>query len=201
MHCLEFNLPRSKSFRSTIPGAPPRLARLGARISVRGILSWLCFVVAPLCHASSEHVRSRSFNGVTAAFEIKGSVIRIGEDLRVVVLYQNTGHRTVNFHFFQADEKAEIYPKGKSKPLFNVFLGEPQYSDVTLKPGGSARFEELFNLKGWPDLVPGDYEIRFFYHLGLLFDESLAESYRKKYPVEYDLVPWEVRRHSFTITK
>jgi hypothetical protein len=201
MHCLEFNLLRSKSFRPAIPDAPSRLARLGTRISVIGILSCLCFVVAGLCHASSEHVRSRSFDGVTAAFEIKDFVIRIGEDLKVVAVYRNTGHRTVNFHFFQADQDTELYPKGKSKQLVNVFVGEPHYSDVILKPGESARFEETFNLKGWPDLVPGDYEIRFFYHLGLLFDDSLAKRYRKKYHVEHNVVPWEDRRHAFTITK
>jgi hypothetical protein len=151
--------------------------------------------------SASEPTLSRSFSGIVATFRIKNSVIKLGEDLKIVVVYRNVSHRTVNFHFFQADEKAELYLKGSRQPLVNVFTGEPQYSDVILKPGESARFEEVFNLKGWPDLVAGNYEIRFHYHLALLFDKSLAEKYRRKYPVEYDLVPWEDRRHLFTITK
>jgi hypothetical protein len=198
VHLFRFDWLYRKRLRTTTPA---RRARSGARISVRGVAACVCFVTAPFCQGSSKHVRSRSFNGVTAAFEIKDSTIRIGEDLKVAVVYRNTGHRTVSFHFFQTDQDAKLYSKGKREPLVNVFVGEPQYSDVTLKPGESARFEEIFNLKGWPDLVPGNYEIRFYYHLGLLLDESLAKSYRKKYHVEHNVVPWEDRRHSFVITK
>lgn len=184
-----------------IPKALLRLARFGVMLSVNKFLSCICLFAVPSCHTASTSSGPRSFNGVTASFEIKDSVIRVGENLTVRVVYQNTGDRTVKFHFFEADEKAELYAKGRRQPLVNIFTGEPQYFDVILKPGESARFEEVFDLKGWPDLVPGDYEIRFYYHLALLFDKSLAEIYRKKYPVEYDLVPWEDRTHSFTITK
>jgi hypothetical protein len=151
--------------------------------------------------ASPEVPRSRSFNGITAAFEIKNSIIRIGEDLKVVVVYRNISSRTVNFRFAHLDGEAKLYQKGKKKPVIGGFVGEFPYREVTLNPGESFRFEDMFNMKGWPDLPPGDYEIRFSYHLGLLIDDSLAKEYQAKYPHDGYVVPWSERRYAFTITK
>jgi hypothetical protein len=151
--------------------------------------------------SASPRAQSRSFNGVTAIFEIKNFIIRSGEDLKIVVVYRNTSSRTVSFRFGHLDEDAEIYEIGKSKPIVGGYVGEFPFMEVTLKPGESHRFEDQFSMKGWPNLRPGDYEIRFCYDLGLLSDESLMKEYQAKYPHEGYVVPWSDRRYSFTLVK
>src|SRR5437868_3048091 len=59
----------------------------------------------------------RSFNGVTANFEITNPLIKKGEDLKLVVVYHNAGPRAVTFRFFPAEEDAKLYRKGESKPI------------------------------------------------------------------------------------
>lgn len=201
MHLLTSRLLFFKRSWLMIRKALLSLARRDATRPINGLLSCICLFAIPSCPAAPAPSSSRSFNGVTAAFEIKNPVVKSGDNLTVGVVYHNTGNQTVKFHFFKTDENAELYVRGSRLRLVNIFQGEPQFSDVILKPGENARGEEVFNLKGWRNLNPGSYEIRFYYRLGLLFDKSLAETYRKKYPVEDDLVAWEDRTHSFTIIK
>src|SRR5437588_13021321 len=175
----------------TVTGGPSRAIGFGARISSIGLMVCLLFVATALPGmASPELARSRSFNGITATFEIKNPIIKLGEDLKIVVVYRNTSSRTVHFRFFHLDEDADLYRKGKRKPIIGGFVGEPQALRVTLSPGESFRFEDIFNMKKWPDLPPGDYEIHFSYHLGLLSDESLVKKYQAKYPHDGYVVPW-----------
>ena len=121
--------------------------------------------------------------------------------MKVVVVYRNMSGRTVNFRFAHLDEEAELYQKGKTKPIIGGFSGEAPYATITLNPGESYRFEDLLNMKGWPNLPPADYEIRFSYNLNLLFDESLIEKYQAKYPHDGYVVPWNEHRYAFTLIK
>ena len=97
-----------------------------------------------------EPAKSRSFNGITAAFQIKNPVIKIGEDLKVVVEYRNVSIRKVNFRFFHLDERVELYPKGEAKPIIGGFVGEAPHAEVTLNPGESYSFEDVINMKVGP---------------------------------------------------
>jgi hypothetical protein len=171
------------------------------RIAMTITVGCLLLLAAVLGFASEGGTDSRSFNGVTATFEIKTPVVKIGEDLRIVVVYRNVSDQTVSFRFFHLDEDGEIYPKGKTKPVIGGFVGEPQYQEVTLKPGEKLRFEDAFDMKGWVNLRPGAYEVRFFYHLGLLPDESRVKEYLKRYPHDGNVVPWDDRRYAFSLVE
>jgi hypothetical protein len=159
----------------------------------------LLFVALFVGSAASESIQARSFNGVTATFTIKNPVIRIGENLKVVVVYRNTSDRTVKFRFAHLDAEAELYPKGKSKSIIGGNIGEMPFAEVTLGPGDSFPVEDEVNMKGWPQLKPGDYEIQFFYHLGLLPDSALIKHYQAIYPHDHYVVPWSDRRYGFRL--
>ena len=154
-----------------------------------------------LTTSASEPPHSRSFNGVVASFHIQNPVVKPGDELTVAVVYRNTGAATVTFRFLQADEDAEVYRRGSQEQILKGCVGEPAPSNVTLGPGKSARFEQTFSWQCWDQLRPGDYEVRFCYHLGLLADESERENYQRKYPHDGYVVPWEDSRHRFTVTK
>jgi hypothetical protein len=157
--------------------------------------------ILSLAASASEPLRSRSFHGVVASFHIQNPVVRPGDELTVAVVYRNTGTETVTFRFLQADEDAEVYRKGSRQEILKGCVGEPAPSKVTLGPGKSARFEQTFPWQCWGHLRPGDYELRFCYHLGLLADESEREKYRQKYPHDGYVVPWSDQRYQFTIAK
>jgi hypothetical protein len=192
----------SCAIRSARPAGQRFLgSQFAASVSGRGIIACLLLIVAPLCRAASEPIQSRSFNGITAAFEIKNPIIRIGEDLKILVVYRNTSSRSVSFRFSHLDWDAELYQKGKTKPIIGGFVGEAPYREITLDPGESFRFEDVINMKGWPNLSAGNYEIRFCYHLSLLSEDSLIKECQEKYPHDGYVVPWSERRYPFTLIK
>jgi hypothetical protein len=145
--------------------------------------------------------QSRTFNDVGATFHIKTPVVKLSENLKVEVIYSNTGKAAVTFRYSYADVDAEIYRKGAKEPLLRGCIGEYPFFEVTLKPLQSVRLEETIYLHCWDALAPGHYEIRFYYHLGLLRDESLAKKYQRMYPHDFYVVAWEDRRHPFRIAK
>lgn len=166
---------------------------------------WAAVVIGAILAATfgtnSLGATARSFNGVVASFTIENPRVKLGENLKVKVVYRNVGHNPVEFRVYVADENAELYRKGIARPLVNIYNGEAQYDDLHLQPGESRVFEEVFDLRGWRDVTPGDYEVQFCYNLALLFDESLANTYRQKYHIDGYVIPWEERRHSFTVLK
>ena len=157
--------------------------------------------VLTLSTDASESTQSRTFNDVAATFQIETPVVKAGENLKVEVIYSNTGNETVIFRYFYADVDAEIYRKGAKEPLLRACIGEYPFSETTLRPFQSVRVEDTVYLHCWDQLVPGRYEIRFHYHLGLLRNETLAQKYQRMYPHNFYVVAWEDRRHSFTITE
>src|ERR1700730_16076904 len=88
-----------------------------ARMSGHRIIACFLLAVAPLCRAASEPIQSRSFNRITAAFEIKNPIVKTGDDLKVHVVYRNTSSRLVKFRFSHLDEDIEVYKKGKKEPI------------------------------------------------------------------------------------
>jgi len=172
-----------------------------AKISRAAIVACLLLNGASMSVAVTKAMHSRVFNGVIADFKIKSPIIRIGEDLKVDVAYQNTKDRIVAFRFSHLDEDIELYSKGSQKPIIGGFVGEAPYAEVRLKPGESFRFVDTINMKGWPDLPPGEYEVRFAYHLGLLSDDALIKRYQAIYPHNHYVVPWSERRYGFRLVK
>lgn len=177
------------------------LIQLGTRFVREIITGSILFVATASEGASMESAESRSFNGVTATFEIKNPVLKVGEDLRINVTYRNESRRTVNFRYLHLEVDVEFYEKGKMKPLIGGSVGEPAPQEVTLEPGKSLVFEDVVYTKRWDNLVPGAYEVRFSYHLGLLLDKSLQKKYLKTYPHTGYVVPWNDRRYAFTLVK
>jgi hypothetical protein len=152
-------------------------------------------------NATGSGHEARSFQGVVASFRVKDRVIKLGDKLTVITVYRNIGTETVTFRFFGPDVDAEIYEKGEREPLLRGCIGTPAPQKVVLQPSESVRFEEPAHLPCWSDLTPGDFEIQFHYHLGLLRDESLQKKYLQMYPHDGYVVAWEDRRHQFTIVK
>lgn len=167
---------------------------------LKGLVIYFCCIAAVSGETSPGPARARSFNGVVAEFRIKDPVIKMGEDLRLIVQYKNTGSKPVTFRFFAPDVDGQLYRRGEREPIIGGYVGEFASTKVTLQAGASAQFDEVFNLRGWR-LTPGDYEVRFYYHLALLDNAKLAQKYKNKYPHDFNVVPWEDRRHQFTITK
>ena len=126
-------------------------------------------------------------------------MIKRGGKLKVVTVYHNAGSMTVRFPFM-ADPShfSEIFRKGERNPVTGYYFGSPAVQEVTLKPSESVEFEEEVDLRAYEDLSPGDYEIQFRFHLGMLPEEK-----RKKYLEENTddglVVPWSDQRYQFTI--
>ena len=161
------------------------------------VVAWILSLSAN----ASEPTQSRIFNGVAASFRIETPVVRLGQNLKVEVIYTNTGKDIVNFRYGFAEVDAEIYLKGAKDPLLRGCIGEYPMFETRLKPFQSVRLEETMYLQCWDDLAPGRYEIRFHYHLGLLRDEALAQKYQRMYPHNFCVVAWEERKHAFRIAK
>ena len=160
----------------------------------------IAYLIMAVASNAAESGGSRSFEGVIAAFRIKEPIIKPGENLKVVTVYQNTTSTAVNFRYLLLTEDAEIFRKDEREPLQHGCVGEPAVQEGTLKPLETVEFEEEVYLKCWDHLTPGDYEIRFCYHLGVL-PEEIQEKYLKKYPHDGLVVPWSDRRYRFTIAK
>ena len=167
-------------------------------LSTKLLLGCLALTLPMVASAEPKPEQSRSFEGVTATFEIQNPVLRQREDLKVVVVYENRGDRTIKFRFFPVDNDVRIYRKGENKRIAG-FPGELPISEVTLRPGERISLEDIVHLKEWPDLPPGDYEIRFFYHLGGWLDEAIVQKYQAKYPHEEYVVPWNDRAYGFAL--
>lgn len=197
MNVAGVNLPR---YPTGVLRSAPRMKQI-SRSLAGGFIIYLLLIGAARCGATPESLQSRSFNGVVASFRIKNPIISVGEDLKIIVVYRNTGTRAVKFRFYQVDEWVELFRKGENESIAGGFVGEPQFEEVTIKPGKSVRVEQTFNMKGWPYLAAGKYEIRFFYHLGLLFDESLIKQYQAKYPHPGYVVAWSNRRYPFRLSR
>ncbi len=119
------------------------------------LVACLLFVATVLPgFAATKPPRSRFFNGVTASFEIKNPIVRLGEELKVVVGYRNGSNRTVRFRFSHLDFEAELYKKGKRKAIIGGYVGEAPYREISLSPGETFRTEDVFSLNGWPTCSP-----------------------------------------------
>jgi hypothetical protein len=171
---------------------------------LRAITRFIAFQALAIVVSAETGTRleeSRSFEGVTAAFEVKTPVVKLGEDLKVTVVYSNDSAYNVRFRFFPVQEDAELYRKGDREAIIGGFSGEPHFDEVILKPGEKFQVDDSILMRAWHDLVPGNYEIRFCYHLGLFEDEMLRKKYQSIYPHDQYVVPWNDRKYQFTLVK
>jgi hypothetical protein len=125
------------------------------------------FVCSNLAEARRPFRQPASFNGVSAMIVLQNSVVRTGEPLKVEFSLRNASSRPVTFRFMPLAEDAEVYFRSGAKVPFAdraVFADGPFY-EVTLKPGQIVRRQEELGLAAWYDLVPGKYQIRFYYNL------------------------------------
>ena len=143
---------------------------------------------------------SRSIEGVIASFRITTPIVKRGGKLKVVTVYHNAGSTTVHFPLMDPSHFSNIFRKGERAHVAGYYIGTPGVWAVTLKRSESVEFEEEVTLKAFEDLSPGDYEIQFCFHLGMLPEEKKAR-YLKEYPHEGLVVPWSDHRYPFTIAK
>jgi hypothetical protein len=168
----------------------PRIVRLA-----------ILFVLIVVSNAA-ESGGSRSIEGVTATFRIRTPIIKRGGKLKVVTVYHNAGSTTVRFPYMpDPSHFSEIFRKGERNHVHGYYFGTPAVEEVTLKPSESVTFKEVVDLRAFEDLPPGDYEIQFCYHVGMLLPREKQQKYLKKYPHEYFVVPWSDQRYPFTIAK
>src|SRR5438270_12893928 len=148
MNLYERILP-CKPHRYTFARAPLKSTQFDIKGLAKGLLALLFFAAAIPGFALPQSARARSFKGIIASFKIQNPIIKIGEDLKIVVVYRNTGNNKVHFRFFHLDENADVYKKGEDKPIIGGFTGEPAPLETTLNPGESLRFEDVFDMKGF----------------------------------------------------
>jgi hypothetical protein len=131
---------------------------------------------------TAESGGSRSIEGVIATFRIMNPIVKPGDPLRVLTVYRNTGFMTVHFPFMNPNYFSEIFRKGQREQVAGYYMGTPFVDEVILKPFESVEFEEELSLEGWEHLAPGDYEIQFCFHLGML-PEAIQGNYPREYPM------------------
>jgi hypothetical protein len=76
-------------------------------------------------------VPPRSLGGVAAAFEIIDHVVPVGEDMRIRVVYRNTGDQPVTFRYLQSDQFAQVCAIGKKpRKSTSLLLGKPLFQKL-----------------------------------------------------------------------
>ena len=167
---------------------------------MQGIARVAIVLVLAVTSNAAESDGSRSIEGVIATFRIMNPVVKPGDPLRVLTVYHNIGFMTVNFPFMNPNYFSAIFRKGQREQVSGLYMGTPFVEAVTLKPWESAEFEEELSLEGWEHLSPGDYEIQFCFHLGML-PEAIQGNYPREYPYDSLVIPWSDQRYQFTIAK
>ncbi len=160
----------------------------------------IVYLVLVVASNAAESGGTRSFEGVIATFRITTPIIKPGDKLKVTTVYHNTGLTTVHFPFTDPSHFSEIFRKGEREQVPGYYIGTPFVQEVILKPLESVELDEEVDLRAWEDLSPGDYEIRFCFHLGML-PEEIQGKYQREYPYDSLVVPWSDRRYQFTIAK
>jgi hypothetical protein len=149
---------------------------------------------------AAESGASRSIEGVTATFRIRTPIIKPRGKLKVVTVYHNAGSTTVHFPFMDPSHFSEIFRKGERTHVTGYYFGTPGVQEVTLKPSESVEFEEEVDLRAYEALSPGDYEIQFCFHLGMLPEEKRTK-YLQEYPHDGLVIHWSDQKYPFTIAK
>jgi hypothetical protein len=160
----------------------------------------IVLVLVGVCSNAAESGASRSIEGVIATFRIMNPLVKPGDPLRVLTVYRNISFMTVHFPFMNPNYFSEIFRKGQRAPVTGYYMGTPSVEEVILKPFESVEFEEELSLAGWEHLSPGDYEIQFCFHLGML-PEAIEGNYPREYPYDSLVIPWSDQRYQFTIAK
>lgn len=147
---------------------------------------------------------SRAISGVASQFELLNTVIRSGEPIRVRVTLHNESTSPVEFRYVTDSfiEHVRIYDaRHRQVPVrLNAPFLEPGADKVNLRPG--EQFVNVVTADLWQtyDLEPGTYELRFYYDLRLIADETLAAKSMKRYHSK-DWILWNVKTYPLTVVE
>ncbi|HEV2841929.1 MAG TPA: hypothetical protein VGW39_11430 [Chthoniobacterales bacterium] len=163
-------------------------------------------LLLPCLFASAKHGdvknASRPISGVTSTFQLLNAVIRSGEPINIRVTLHNESASPVEFRYVNGSfiEHIRIYDtRHRQVPVrLNAPFLESGAEKVILQPG--EQFTNVVNADLWQmyDLEPGTYELRFYYDLRLIADETLAAKSMKRYHSR-DWILWDMKRYPLTV--
>jgi hypothetical protein len=145
---------------------------------------------------------SRAISGVTSQFALLNTVIRSGEPIKIRVTLHNESTSPVEFRYVIGSfiEHVRIYDsRDRQVPVrLNAPFLESGADKVNLRPG--EQFVSVVTADLWQiyDLEPGTYELRFYYDLRLIADETLAAKSMKRYHSK-DWVLWDTKKYPLTV--
>jgi hypothetical protein len=145
---------------------------------------------------------SQPICGVTSKFQLLNSVVRSGEPIKIRVTLHNESTSPVAFRYVTGSfiEHVRIYDaRDRQVPVrLNAPFLESGADKVSLRPG--EQFVNVVTADLWQiyDLEPGTYELRFYYDLRLIADETLAAKSMKRYHSK-DWILWDVKTYPLTV--
>jgi hypothetical protein len=145
---------------------------------------------------------SRPISGVTSTFQLLNTVIRSGEPINIRVTLHNESASPVEFRYVTGSfiEHIRIYDARHHQvpARLNAPFLESGAEKVILQPG--EQFMNVVTADLWQmyDLEPGTYEVRFYYDLRLIADETLAAMSMKRYHSK-DWILWDMKRYPLTV--
>jgi len=158
----------------------------------------------PAAYAKHDDAKntSRAISGVTSQFELLNTVIRSGEPIKIRITLHNESTSPVEFRYVTGSfiEHVRIYDaRDRQVPVrLNAPFLESGADKVNLRPG--EQFVNVVTADLWQiyDLEPGTYELRFYYDLRLIADETLAAKSMKRYHSK-DWILWDVKTYPLTV--
>src|SRR5205085_3277060 len=158
----------------------------------------------PAAYAKHDDAKntSRAISGVTSQFELLNTVIRSGEPIKIRVTLHNESTSPVEFRYVTGSfiEHVRIYDaRDRQVPVrLNAPFLESGADKVNLRPG--EQFVNVVTADLWQiyNLEPGTYELRFYYDLRLIADETLAAKSMKRYHSK-DWILWDMKTYPLTV--
>lgn len=147
---------------------------------------------------------SRPICGVTSNFQLLNAVIRSGEPIKIRVTLHNESASPKEFRYVTGSfiEHVRVYDaRHRQVPVrLNAPFLESGAAKVNLQPG--EEFANVVTADIWQmyDLEPGTYELRFYYDLRLIADETLAAKSMKRYHSS-DWILWDMKTYPLTVVE
>lgn len=145
---------------------------------------------------------SRPITGVTSKFELLNPVVSSGEPIKIRITLHNVSASPVEFRYVTGSfiEHIRIYDRHHHQvPVRpNAPFLESGADKVILQP--DELFVNVVTADLWQmyDLESGTYELRFYYDLRLIPDETLGAKSMKRYHSK-NWILWDMRPYSLTV--
>jgi intracellular proteinase inhibitor BsuPI len=188
---------------------PPKNVWITRSDQKRACAVFVAVAVALLVSCSAAYAKhgdakntSRAISGVSSQFELLNTVIRSGEPIKIRVTLHNESTSPVEFRYVTGSfiEHVRIYDARHRQVhvRLNAPFLESGADKVTLQPG--EQFVNVVTADLWQmyDLKPGTYELRFYYDLRLIADETLAAKSMKRYHSK-DWILWDMKTYPLTV--